>query len=210
MFSLILGIAYLNSKFKINIIYRRRKNMKVGYVRVSSVGQHEDRQLETLKEMKMDKIYMEKVSGKNTDREQLKLMLDFVRENDEVYVTDFSRMSRSTRDLLDIIENMKEKKVRLISLKENFDTDTATGKLMITMIGAINEFERANILERQREGIAIAKRQGKYKGRPKKKLENFDTVYQEWKNDSITVTSACELLGISRVTFYKRVREKEA
>lgn len=184
--------------------------MKVGYVRVSSVGQHEDRQLETLEKMKMDKIYMEKVSGKNTDREQLKLMLDFVRENDEVYVTDFSRMSRSTRDLLDIIENMKEKKVRLVSLKENFDTDTATGKLMITMIGAINEFERANILERQREGIAIAKRQGKYKGRQKKKLENFDTVYQEWKEGSITVTSACQLLGISRVTFYNRVREKEA
>lgn len=183
--------------------------MKVGYARVSTAEQNEERQLKTLKEMKMDKIYMEKVSGKNIEREQLKLLLDFVREGDEVYVTDFSRMSRSTRDLLDIIDTLKEKNVRLISLKEDFDTETPTGKLMITLLGAINEFERANILERQKEGIALAKQHGKYKGRPPKKLDNFNEVYQEWKQNNLTVTSACKILGISRVTFYNRVRDYE-
>ena len=183
--------------------------MRIGYVRVSSADQNEGRQLEALKEREMDKIYMEKVSGKNTDREQLKLMLDFVRENDEVVVTDFSRLSRSTRDLLDIIDTLKKKKVRLISLKEDFDTSTTTGTLMTTLLGAINEFERANILERQREGINLAKKQGKYRGRPKKKLENLEEVYNEWKQGNLTVTSACTLLGVSRVTFYNRVKDIE-
>lgn len=183
--------------------------MKVGYVRVSTVEQNEDRQLKQMQDINVDKLYMEKVSGKNTDREQLKLMLDFVREGDEVYVCDFSRLSRSTKDLLSIIETLNEKNVRLISLKESFDTDTATGKLMITMIGAINEFERENLLERQREGIEIAKRQGKYKGRKKKDLDSFNDVYAEWQQGNITATSACKLLNISRATFYNRIKEYE-
>ena len=86
--------------------------MKVGYVRVSTIEQNEERQLEQMKDLNLDKLYMEKVSGKNTDREQLKLMLDFVREGDEIYVSDFSRLSRSTKDLLSIIETLNEKNVR--------------------------------------------------------------------------------------------------
>jgi len=183
--------------------------MKVGYVRVSTAEQNEERQLVQMQEMKIDKIYEEKISGRNIDREQLKRMLDFVREGDEVYVTDFSRLSRSTKDLLDIIETLKDKNVRLISLKEDFDTDTPTGKLMITLLGAINEFERANILERQREGITIAKAHGKYKGRPKKQLANFNEVYEEWKKGTITVTTACKLLNVSRPTFYSRIKDYE-
>ena len=183
--------------------------MKVGYVRVSTIEQNEQRQLEQMQNLNLDKLYTEKVSGKSTDREQLKLMLDFVREGDKVYVCDFSRLSRSTKDLLSIIETLNEKNVRLISLKESFDTDTATGKLMITMIGAINEFERENLLERQREGIEIAKRQGKYKGRKKKDLDSFNEVYEEWKQNNITATAACNLLGISRATFYNRIKETE-
>ena len=183
--------------------------MKVGYVRVSTIEQNEERQLEQMKDLNLDKIYKEKVSGKNTDREQLKLMLDFVREGDEVYVCDFSRLSRSTKDLLDIIETLEKKHVRLISLKESFDTNTATGRLMITMIAAINTFERENLLERQREGIEIAKRQGKYKGRKMKQLDNFNDVYQEWQQGNITATAACKLLGISRATFYNRIKQYE-
>lgn len=183
--------------------------MKVGYVRVSTAEQNEERQLVKMQEMKMDKIYEEKVSGKNTDREQLNRMLDFVREGDEVYVTDFSRLSRSTKDLLGIIDTLKQKNVRLISLKEDFDTETPTGKLMITMLGAINEFERANILERQKEGIALAKAHGKYKGRPKKPLDNFNEVYEQWKAGSITATVACKLLNVSRPTFYSRIKKYE-
>lgn len=107
---------------------------------------------------------MEKVSGKDTNRPELQSMLDYIREGDTVYIHDFSRLARSTKDLLELVELFNKKDISLVSTKENLDTSTPTGKLMLTMIAAINEFERLNLLEHQREGIAIAKKQGKYKG----------------------------------------------
>lgn len=180
--------------------------MKVAYVRVSTIEQNEARQVEALEKFNIEKWYSEKVSGKNTDRKQLRAMLDFVREGDEIYVMDFSRLSRSVTDLLSIVDTLNEKGVRLVSIKENFDTSTATGKLMLTMIGALSEFERLNLLERQREGIAIAKREGKYKGRKKKQLDNWDEVVTAWNKKEITAVQASQLLGISRATFYNRVK----
>lgn len=182
--------------------------MKVGYVRVSSVEQNEARQMEALEKMNIEKWYIEKISGKDMKRQQLQLMLDFVREGDEVYVMDFSRLSRSVQDLLGIVDLLNKKKVKLVSLKENLDTSTPTGKLMLTMIGAIAEFERMNILERQREGIAIAKREGKYKGKKCKQLDNWDEVYSSWKAGEITAVAASKLLGINRATFYQRVKKQ--
>lgn len=184
--------------------------MIVAYVRVSTVEQNEARQVEALQKHGIEKWYTEKVSGKDTKREQLQLMLDFVREGDVIYVMDFSRLSRSVSDLLNIINTLDNKGVRLISLKENFDTDTSLGKLIITVIAAINEFERNNLLERQREGIAIAKREGKYKGRKPLELDNFDAVYVLWKSGEITAVAASKELGISRYTFYNKVKQKEA
>lgn len=183
--------------------------MRVSYVRVSTVEQNEARQVEALEKCGIEKWYTEKVSGKDTKREQLQLMLDFVREGDEIYVMDFSRLSRSVQDLLNIVELLNAKNVKLVSLKENLDTSTATGKLMLTVIGAIAEFERQNILERQREGVAIAKREGKYKGAKPKKLERLDEVYKEWKEGKITAVAASKLLGVSRATFYERVKKLE-
>ena len=182
--------------------------MKIGYVRVSTAEQNEARQLEALEKFGIEKWYMEKVSGKDTKREQLQLMLDFVREGDEVYVMDFSRLSRSVQDLLGIVDLLNGKKVRLVSIKENLDSSTPTGKLMLTVIGAIAEFERKNLLERQREGIAIAKRDGKYKGRKPRELEQFEEVYKEWADGKITAVAAAKLLGISRGTFYLKVKER--
>lgn len=182
--------------------------MRVAYIRVSTAEQNEARQLEAMKNLEIEKYYTEKVSGKNiADRSQLKLMLDFVREGDEVYVLDFSRLSRSVQDLLNIVDFLGEKKVRLVSIKENLDTNTPTGKLMLTMIGAIASFERENTLERQREGIAIAKELGKYKGKKKLNLESWDEIYNLWIKGEITAVAACKELGISRGTFYNRVRE---
>jgi DNA invertase Pin-like site-specific DNA recombinase len=112
-------------------------------------------------------------------------------------------------DLLEIVGSLNRKKVRLVSLKENLDTSTATGRMMLTVIGAIAEFERANLLERQKEGIAIARREGKYRGRKPMELENFDEVYKSWKNGEITAVSASKLLGVTRSTFYKKVRAEE-
>jgi DNA invertase Pin-like site-specific DNA recombinase len=173
---------------------------------VSTADQNEERQIEALEKFNIEKWYKEKVSGKNTDRQQLKQMLDFVREGDEIYIMDFSRLSRSVTDLLGIVDSLNEKKVRLVSLKENLDTSTATGKMMLTVIGAIAEFERMNLLERQKEGIEIAKREGKYRGRKAQNLDNFEEVYQSWINNEITAVAAAKLLGVTRATFYKRAK----
>ena len=181
--------------------------MNIAYVRVSTVEQNEARQIEALQKYNIEKWFTEKVSGKDTNRPKLKEMLDFARENDTIYIHDFSRLARSTKDLLEIVEELNRKGITLISNKENLDTSTATGKLMLTMIGAIAEFERENLLERQREGILIAKAAGKYKGRKSIELENWDDVYKEWKEGNITAVNAARLLGINRGTFYNRVKK---
>ena len=184
--------------------------MKVCYIRVSTAEQNEARQVEAMQDKGIEKWFIEKISAKNTNRPQLKEMLDFVREGDIVYIHDFSRLARSTKDLLDIVEELNKKKVILISNKENLDTSTPTGKLMLTMIGAINEFERQNLLERQREGIAIAKREGKYKGKPVKEIdeEEFNKYYQQYITRKINKTKLAELLKISRPTLDKLLKDK--
>ena len=181
--------------------------MNIAYIRVSTAEQNESRQIEGLKKYKIDKIFEEKVSAKDMNRTQLKAMLEFAREGDKIYIWDFSRLARSTKDLLEIVECIEKKGINLISIKENLDTNTATGKLMLTMIGAINEFERANLLERQREGILIAKKKGKFKGRkPIDYPKEWDSVYAKWKRREITAGKAMELLDLKRNTFYKLVK----
>ena len=184
--------------------------MIVGYVRVSTVEQNEGRQLVTMEKYNVEKIFQEKVSAKDTNREELNKMLDFVREGDTVVIHDFSRLARSTKNLLEIVELLEQKKVSLISSKENIDTSTPTGKLMLTMIGAINEFERANLLERQREGIAEAKKQNKYKGRNKVKIDNFEEYYNRYKNREFNKTQLAKELGVSRPTLDKLIENYEA
>lgn len=183
--------------------------MIVGYVRVSTVEQNEARQLVTMEKYNVEKIFMEKVSAKDTNRKQLQSMLEFVREGDTVVIHDFSRLARSTKDLLELVELFNSKGVNLISAKENIDSSTSTGKLMLTMIGAINEFERANLLERQREGIAIAKKEGKYKGRKEVKVDNFKDHYERYKKREINKTQLAEELNISRPTLNKLIEEYE-
>ncbi|MGL5582936.1 MAG: recombinase family protein [Cetobacterium sp.] len=185
--------------------------MKVGYVRVSTIDQNESRQMKRMKEMGIEKIYLEKSSAKDIEgRPELKNLLEFVREGDTIYVHDFSRLARSTKDLLNITEILAKKKVDLVSFKENIDTSTPTGKLMLTMIGAINEFERTNLLERQKEGIFIAKELGKYKGRkPIPFPENWETIYPSWKNREMTGVAAMKLLKLKRCTFYKLIKDWE-
>lgn len=185
--------------------------MNIAYVRVSTAEQHEDRQREALEKYNIEKWFEEKVSGKNIqDRPQLQACLDFMREGDTVYVMDFSRLARSTKDLLSIVELMQKKNVKLVSLKENLDSSTPTGKLMLTMIAAINEFERQNILERQAEGIAIAKAKGIYKGRKRietKDLKDFDRYYQMYMNREISKAGMAKKLKISRPTIDRLLAE---
>ena len=184
--------------------------MNVAYVRVSTVEQNEERQVKALEQYGIEKYFTEKVSAKDTNREQLKAMLDFVREGDAVYVHDFSRLARSTQDLLNIVEFLGKKKVKLISSKENLDTSTATGKLMLTVIAAINEFERANILERQREGIAIAKAKGVYKGRQKKwcNEDKLKELFDAYKVRKVSKSRMAKELGCSRPTLDQWLKER--
>lgn len=135
----------------------------IGYARVSTTGQSLDTQLNALSNC--DKIFQEKISGAKDDRPQLQLMLEFVREGDSVVVTKLDRLARNTRHLLEIAELLSHKKVALKIENLGIDTGTPTGKLMLTMVGAIATFERELMLERQAEGIALAKARGKYKGR---------------------------------------------
>lgn len=184
--------------------------MNIAYVRVSTVEQNEGRQVEGLKKYNIDKWFIEKVSGKDTKRTQLKAMIDFARDGDLIYVHSLDRLARSTKDLLNIVEELQAKGIHLVSSKESIDTSTATGKLMLTMIGAIAEFERANLLERQKEGIAIAKKEGKYMGR--KSIDypsDWNEVYDKYKTRELTGTKAMELLKLKRNTFYKLVKEFE-
>ena len=182
----------------------------IAYVRVSTAEQNEARQIEALKKHNIDKWFTEKVSGKNMNRPQLEAMLDYVREGDTVYIHDFSRLARSTKDLLTIVEKLQNKKVHLVSNKENLDTSTPTGKLMLTMIAAINEFERENLLERQREGIAIAKEQGKFKGGQVKRIDDktFTEAYERYQCRELTKTQLAAELKISRPTLDKLIKDK--
>ena len=145
--------------------------MLIGYVRVSTAEQNEARQLVSLEERKVDKVFVDKKSGKNTDREALKEMLNYVREGDTVITESISRIARSTRDLLNIVDSLTQKNVEFISLKECIDTTTPQGKFMLTVFAAMAELERENILQRQREGIEIAKAAHKYKGKPPIKID---------------------------------------
>ena len=197
--------------------------MIIGYVRVSTVEQNEARQLVTMEKYNVEKVFSEKVSAKDTKRPQLQEMLSFIdnfyefnkhldedkRQSLTVVIHDFSRLARSTKDLLAIVELFEEKNVNLISAKENIDSSTPTGKLLLTMIGAINEFERTNLLERQREGIAIAKEQGKYKGRKEIKVDNFEEYYTKYKARELNKTQLAKELGVSRPTLDKLIKEYE-
>ena len=134
--------------------------MKIGYIRVSTQEQNTDRQEVLLEQLGVEELYIDKASGKNTDRPQLKKMMEYVRRGDIVIVESISRFARNARDLLNLMEQLSAKGVEFVSKKEAIDTTTPTGKFMLTVFGAVAELEREYILQRQREGIEIAKQQG--------------------------------------------------
>lgn len=182
--------------------------MRVGYIRVSTEEQKIDRQEVMMKKLGVEKLFIDKLSGKNTHRPELQRLLDFVREGDVVVVESISRMARNTRDLLNITHMLDEKGVGFVSLKEQFDTTTVSGKFVLVIFAAIAELERGNILQRQREGIEIAKKNGVYKGRKPKELKGFDEIFEKWNKHQISTVEASRALGISRSTFYRKVNEK--
>lgn len=157
----------------------------------------------------IDKVFMEKISGKDTNRPQLKAMIEYVRDGDVLYIESISRLARSTRDLLKIVDTLNEKGVQLVSSKENIDTTTPTGRFVLSVFAALSELEREQTLLRQREGIEIAKAQGKYKGRQpvsydKQKME---ALYPDWKTGKLSAVDYAKQLGLKKNTFYRRLKE---
>lgn len=183
--------------------------MRVGYVRCSTAEQNEARQIKMMKEQNVEKVFLDKASGKNIDRPEFKAMMAFVRSGDTVVVESISRIARNTKDLLTIISSLTEKEVEFVSLKENIDTTTPHGRFMLTVFGALAELERESILERQREGIEIAKSEGKYKGRKPVAVDEakFRAVCARWRAGEITATAAMQEVGLKPNTFYRRVKE---
>lgn len=184
----------------------------IAYIRVSTEEQNEARQIEAMKDKNIDKWFTEKVSGKDMNRPELQNMMDYVREGDTVFIHDFSRLARSTKDLLDIVDQFKAKGVTLVSNKEQMDTSTPTGRMMLTMIAAIYEFERQNMLDRQAEGIAIAKANGKYKGRKKTETDSelFKKNYTKYMNREINKVEFAKAIKVSRPTLDRMLEEYTA
>ena len=171
---------------------------QVGYVRVSTVDQNTDRQLDGIA---LDKVFEEKVSARTADRPKLNEMLDYIREGDEVIVHDISRLARNMEDLHRLVRQVTEKGCTLRFVKENLtftnDQTDAVSQLLLSMLGAVYQFERNIMLERQREGIAIAKAKGRYKGRPKSVDRGAILTLLD---DGISMRKSADRLGVSLST----------
>ena len=184
---------------------------KIGYIRVSTEHQETARQEAIMKQYQVERVFAEKMSGKNANRPELKAMLDYVREGDTLYIESISRLGRSTRDLLNIIDVLQRKSVTLVSSKENIDTNTPQGRFVLSIFAALSELEREQTLQRQREGIAIAKSQGKYKGRQPITIDwtKFGQLYEQWQSGNITAVEFQKQMGLRSNTFYRRLNEYE-
>ena len=182
--------------------------MKIGYIRVSTQEQNTIRQEVLMESMGVEELYIDRASGKNAQRPELQKMLDYVRRGDTVIVESISRFARNTRDLLELVEQLTEKGVEFVSQKEAIDTSTPTGKFMLTIFGAVAELEREYILQRQREGIEIAKSQGKYTGRKPIIHPDFDRVTALWRSGEITAVEAMRRLNMKPSTFYRKVKNR--
>ena len=183
---------------------------KIAYVRVSTIEQNEARQLEGLKKFNIDKWFTEKASAKDTNRPQLKAMLDYVREGDTVYIHDFSRIARSTKDLLNLIDEFDKSGIQLISLKENIDTQTPTGKLLLTVLSAICQFERDLTVQRTNEGLKAARARGRKGGRPKASKKSVDKAIKLYNSQTHSIKEITVITGVSQATLYRYLNKQEA
>lgn len=191
------------------MMLREGERMKVGYIRVSSRDQNAARQEVLMRELGVECVYVEKISGKNLDRPQLKRMLSELSEGDTVVVSEFSRLARNTKDLLELVDTFEHMGVKFESQKERIDTSTPAGQFMLTVFAAVAQLERDYILARQREGIEAARAEGRPIGRPRVQVDQdqWDNTYKLWKSGSISAKQAMNELHMTRNTFYRRARE---
>ncbi|MDR3598506.1 recombinase family protein [Clostridium sp.] len=184
--------------------------MMFGYARVSTEEQNLNRQLDQLKEAGAEKIYKEKITGTKKDRPELTKLLEYAREGDTIVITDLTRISRSTKDLISLVEDLGTKGINLKSLKENWlDTTTSQGKLMFTIIAGLSQFERDLISERTKEGLKSARARGKVGGRPTTDKKNIDNALMLYDDGKASITDICTMCKISKNTLYNYIRARK-
>jgi DNA invertase Pin-like site-specific DNA recombinase len=184
--------------------------MEYAYIRVSTKDQQDLRQFIAMESRNIspERIFSEKMSGKDAKRPELQALMNTVQDGDCVVVESISRFARNTRDLLELVEKLTQKGVEFVSLKEHIDTTTPTGRFTLTIFAAIAELERECTLQRQAEGIAAAKARGIHLGRPPKKpSENFAEIIRQWERGVINLEEALKQTGLKKSTFYNRLRE---
>lgn len=180
--------------------------MRIGYIRVSTQEQNTIRQEILMERLGVDEFYIDRASGKNAQRPELQKMMEYVRKGDTVIVESISRFARNTRDLLELVERLTGKGVEFISQKEAIDTTTPTRKVYADRLWCGGRTEREYILQRQREGIAAAKGQGRYKGRKPIEPPGLDIVIRRWQAGELTAAEAMRKLNLSPSTFYRKAK----
>jgi DNA invertase Pin-like site-specific DNA recombinase len=200
------NVKFLSPK---NLMRKRMINMLIGYARVSTIEQNTARQEVLLKEYGVDKLYIDKCSGKNMERPQLQEMLQFARGGDTIVVGSMDRLGRNARDLINIVDELQKRGIGFKCIKEGIGSGSPLGEAIMLILSALAQLERSYILERQREGIEIAKQKGVYKGRKPVEVDKelFEKIYDLWARDEITAKKAMDVLKLKTSTFYRRIRE---
>lgn len=183
--------------------------MIFGYARVSTDAQSLDRQIDALNKYSVDELLTEKMTGTKRSRPELDRLIDKMREGDTVVIESLSRLGRSTKDLLALVELFNERGVVLVSLKENIDISTPTGKLLVTVLSALCQFERDLTVQRTNEGLTAARARGRKGGRPPKDKKAIEKALKLYDAHAMSVAEICEVCGISQGTLYKAKNERE-
>ena len=184
------------------------KKFVFGYARVSTEQQNLDRQLDMLQKYGVDHIYNEKMTGTKRNRPELEKLLERLTEGDTVVVESLSRLGRSTKDLIWLMETFNAKGVNLISLKESIDTTTSTGKLLFTLMSAIAQFERDVIADRTREGLNSARARGRKGGRPRTDTDKVRKAIKLYNTQQYSLAEIEDMTGVKRSTLYRGIRSK--
>ncbi|MGM2821244.1 recombinase family protein [Bacillus cereus group sp. Bce001] len=183
--------------------------MIIGYARVSTFDQNLDRQIHYLTEYGCEKIIKEKFTGTIRERQGLVKLFDVIRKGDTVVVESISRLGRKTLDILSIIQQFEEIGIQFVSLKENMDTRTPTGKAMLQMMCVIAELERNLIAERVKEGLEASKKRGKKLGRPKLEKEKLSIALRMYDSKQYSIKEIVEGTGISQGTLYRAINQRK-
>jgi DNA invertase Pin-like site-specific DNA recombinase len=183
--------------------------MIIGYARVSTEGQCLDRQIDQLKKYGIDELFTEKMTGTKANRPELDKVRLVARKGDTIVIESLSRLGRSTKDLLNLIGEFNDKGIKIVSLKENIDTTTATGKLITTLLSAICEFERDTIVNRTKEGLQAARARGRNGGRPKKDNKAVEKALKLYDSKAYSVKEIYEMTGVSQATLYRNINKAD-